>query len=149
MLGVGVACSSGGGPGSRQTTSTISSGSPPTSGPAATRATASESGQEPIFWRTTDNFQSLQAGKPYKALFRITNGYVEPTLNIIATCESCPQASAPTPIDFQANRTEPVGSDAPGSYYPLNITLPSVGRWQIEVVAGNDRVRILVDARSG
>ncbi len=146
---VAVACGVNRDTSGPQATATISSGSPPTSGPAATSASSSESGKEPIFWRTADNFQSLQAGKPYKALFRITNGYVEPALNVVATCESCPQASDRTPIEFQAKRTEPVGREAPGSYYPLNITLPSVGRWEIDVVAGNDRAKILVDAQPG
>ena len=82
-------------------------------------------------------------------LFRITNGYAEPTLNVTARCQSCPLPSDRQPIEFAAQRTEPVGEDAPGSYYPLNLDLPSAGRWEIIIVAGSDQVGITVDAQAG
>ena len=148
---VGLAISCGGGSGTSGTTSpqateTIASGSPPTPSPLATATPAAESGREPIYWRTADGFQSLKAGQPYKVLFRITNGYAEPTLRVTATCQSCHLVQ---PLALEAQRVEPVGGDAPGSYYPLSINLPSAGRWEIDVVAGSDNATILVDAQIG
>jgi hypothetical protein len=150
VLGVAVACGDNGGTsGYPSATATVASGSPTTSTPAVTATLATEAGEEPIFWRTADNFGSVQAGQPYKALFRLTNGYAEPALRVTATCQSCAQPSERQPIDFEGQRAEPGGGEAPGSYYPMNITLPSAGRWALEVVAGSDTARILVDATPG
>jgi hypothetical protein len=148
-LGVAVACSNNGGTSGSPATATVASGSPATSGPAVTATPAAEAGKAPIFWRTADNFGSVQAGQPYKVLFRITGGYAEPTLRVTATCQSCPQPSQRQPIDFEGQRAEPGGGEAPGSYYPMNITLPSAGRWALDVVAGSDTARIMVDAQPG
>jgi hypothetical protein len=148
-VAVAVACGGNGGTSGSPATATVAPGSPATLGPAVTAAPAAEAGKEPIFWRTADNFRSVQAGQPYKVLFRITNGYAEPALRVTATCQSCPQPAARQPIDFEGQRAEPGGGEAPGSYYPMNITLPSAGRWEIDVVAGSDTARIMVDAQPG
>ncbi len=91
----------------------------------------------------------MQAGRAYKVLFRVTGGYSEPTLHVTATCQNCPQPSERQPIDFEGQRAEPGSGDAPGSYYPMNITLPSAGSWALDVVAGSATARILVDALPG
>jgi hypothetical protein len=149
VLGVAVACGGSSGTSGSPATATVASGSPATSGPAVTAIPAAEAGKEPILWRTADNFRSLQAEQPYKVLFRITNGYAEPALRVTATCQSCPQPAARQPINFEGQRAVPGSGEAPGSYYPMNITLPSAGRWEIDVVAGSDTARIMVDAQPG
>jgi hypothetical protein len=149
VLGVALACGGNSGTSGSPATATVASGSPATSGPAVTATPAAEAGQGPIFWRTADNFRSVQTGQPYKVLFRITNGYAEPALHVTATCQTCSQPSERQPIDFEGQRAGPGGGEAPGSYYPMNITLPSAGRWEIDVVAGSDTARIMVDAQPG
>jgi hypothetical protein len=149
VLGVAVACSDNGGTSGSPATATVTLGSPATSGPAVTATPASEAGKAPILWRTADNFRSVQAGQPYKVVFRVTNGYAERTLRVTATCQSCPQPSERQPIAFEAQRAQPGAGEAPGSYYPMNITLPYAGSWALEVVAGSDTARILVDAQAG
>lgn len=93
-------------------------------------AISSEDGAEPIFWRTQDAFASLRAGVEYKVLFRITSGYAEPALAITATRDDFTEEAS-----FEANRVEPVGGEAAGSYYPVTIILPSPGAWTITVTA--------------
>ncbi len=100
---------------------------------------ASETGEAPIFWRTVDNFESLRVGEPYKVLFRITNGYEEDTLSVAAFLEGSDDE-----LQFEANRAEPEGEEAPGSYYPAILELPQPGTWQVIVVAGDDEVTIAV-----
>ena len=104
-----------------------------------------EGGQAPVFYRTADNFASVVAGQPYKVLFRITNGYAEPALNVTATCTSCP--SSPTPQALSGVMVQPVGEEAPGSFYPTNLLLPVEGHWELTVHAGADQVTIPVDVQ--
>jgi hypothetical protein len=134
-LALTVAC--GGGGGAKKTPAGA------TPGTEAPTAVTSERGTDPIFWRTEDNFASLEIGQPYKTLFRITNGYAEPTLTVEATCRSCSPAQSQT-ITFDGQQAQPVGGDAPGTYYPANITLPYAGEWEIRVAAGADSATILV-----
>lgn len=105
-----------------------------------------ESGQEPFFWRTLDDFASLRAGEPYKVLWRVTNGYAEPALPITATCLSCASPSERQPVQFEGAIASPVGSEAAGSFYPSNIELPFAGTWEITVVAGDDDLTLQVEA---
>ena len=106
----------------------------------------SEIGEPPVFWRPQDEeFQSLRAGEPYKVVIRITNGYEEETLRIVAEQKPGP-ASA---LEFKALRAEPVGEEAPGSYYPLSLELPQPGTWVMTVLAGEDEVSLTVEAASG
>jgi len=116
----------------------------PTATSAAAGATPtpfpSESGAEPVFWRSEDNFASLAAGTEYKAVFRITNGYEEDTLTVVAD-----RAAGGQPVEFTSNRVVPAGGDAPGAYYPMTILLPQPGAWQLTVTAGDDEVTIPVD----
>ena len=116
---------------------------PPTATTDATRtpaAPASEAGEEPVFWRTTDQFASLRAGEGYKVVFRITNGYAEDTLSIVAEPEGGEA------LEIGAGRVEPLGEPDPGTFYAVNIELPQPGRWQLTVLAGQDAVVIPVEA---
>jgi len=148
VLGVAAACGDGGQDGTQPATATAPGGTA-TPSPGTTAPVANESGREPIFWRTEDGFASLQAGLAYKVLFRITNGYAEPALAVTATCQSCASPSERQPIEFEGQRTDPVGNEAPGSYYPMNIELPYAGQWEIVVAAGGDTARIPVNAEPG
>lgn len=103
-----------------------------------------ETGSAPISWRTEDQFQSLRAGEPYKVLFRVTSGYDEETLRIVAECLSCRGAAQPEAMEFEASRAEPAGPEDAGSFYPFNLTLPQPGTWQVTVVAGGDEATITV-----
>ena len=103
---------------------------------------ASERGEAPVYWRTEDNFRSLQAGKPYKVLFRVTNGYEEGTLPIAASCSGCRGM-----LKLEATRADAVGAEVSGSFYPFSLELPSPGMWQLTVVAGDARVTIPVVAQ--
>ena len=100
-----------------------------------------ESGAEPVFWRTADNFASLAAGTEYKIVFRISSGFSEDTLTVVAD-----RAAGGQPVEFTANRVVPAGADAPGAYYPVTIILPQPGAWELTVMAGADEVTIPVDA---
>jgi len=66
---------------------------------------------------------------------------------VTATCASCPPAER-QPLSFQGGLVEPVGGEAPGSFYAMNITLPYTGQWEIDVVAGGDAAKIMVDVRA-
>ncbi|OGO51097.1 MAG: hypothetical protein A2148_06990 [Chloroflexi bacterium RBG_16_68_14] len=126
---------------------------PPAGGPTATeeeagrtpdaaRTPASEAGEAPVFWRTVDNFASLRAGEGYKVVFRVTNGYEEEALPIVAE----PEGGGPE-VEFEASRVEPGGEEAPGSYYAMNLELPEPGRWQITVSAGDDEATFTVEVK--
>ena len=154
VLGGAVAC--GGNSGTPQYgNSTPTEVIPTTSDtPAATTGTSpfatafsnpSEHGQAPVFYRTTDNFGSVIANQSYKVLFRVTNGYSQPTLTVTANCSSCP--GSPLPMTFTGTKVTPVGADAPGSYYPVNVTLPNVGNWELTVQAGRDSVKIPLEVK--
>jgi hypothetical protein len=115
----------------------------------ATPSGPNEFGEAPVYWRTLDDFASLQAGAPYTVLFRVTNGYAEPTLTITAKCLDCESPSERQPVEFEAPFSPPVGEDAPGSYYPVNITLPFPGQWELSIVTGDTETTIPVEAASG
>ena len=114
-------------------------GAGPTPGDVTPRA--SELGRAPIFYGTVDQFQTLRAGEPYKVLFRITSGYDEETLRVVASRGGGP------PLRLEASRAEPVGEEAPGSYYPLELELPEPGRWEITVSAGDDEATFSVEVK--
>ena len=101
---------------------------------------ASEAGEEPVFWRTPDNFASIRANEGYKVVFRVTNGYDEDTLSIIAEPEGGEA------LEIVADRVQPGEGEGPGAFYAVNIDLPQPGRWQLTVLAGADEVNIPVEA---
>ena len=149
-LGFAAACGDGDGGGATPTeeaTATVEEPSPtaeetPAPGP-------NEAGEAPVFYRTGDDFASLRAGEPYTVVFRITNGYAEPTLSVIAECLDCPGPAQQEPLEIEGAFSEPVGEDAPGSYYPMNLELPFEGSWKLTVLAGDDEVVIQVEAQPG
>jgi hypothetical protein len=148
-LAIATACGDGAGSRATPPPTATAPGGTATPSPGATAPAPNESGREPIFWRTEDAFASLQAGRAYKVLFRITNGYAEPELSVTATCQSCAAPSERQPIEFVGQRAEPGANETPGSYYPMNIDLPYAGQWEIVVAAGGDTARISADARAG
>ncbi len=109
---------------------------------------AFEQGKAPIFWQPLDEgFQSLRVGEPYKVLFRVTNGYAEVTLPITAECSDCDQPVPGGTLEFEADLAEPVGEEAPGSYYPFSLDLPQPGTWLLTVAAGDDTASITVEVK--
>lgn len=102
-----------------------------------------EMGEAPIYWRTQDRFQSLQADEPYKVVVRLTSGYDEETLRIVA--EQKPGRSGT--VEFEARRAEPVSLEDPSSYYPFNLELPQPGTWVLTALAGDDQVSITVEVK--
>lgn len=99
-----------------------------------------EQGQAPVFWRTTDPFDSLPFGARSKVVFRVTNGYEGATLSIVAQPKAGGQEVA-----FEAANVIPGDLEPPGAYYVLNLDLPEPGAWQLIVLAGEDQVMILVE----
>ena len=96
-----------------------------------------------MFYGTLDEFETLLVGEPYKLLFRITNGYEEETLRIVAR-----RGTGGEVIEFEALRAEPVGEEErPGTFYPFNLELPQPGTWQVTVFAGADEVTFPVQAK--
>lgn len=77
----------------------------------------------------------------YKVVFRVTNGYAEPALSITAAPEGGGVSE-----QMEAQQVQPGAGEAPGSFYAINITLPTYGKWQLTVVAGDDRIIIPVEA---
>ena len=111
---------------------------------------AFEQGEAPIFWQPLDEeFKSLRAGEPYRLLFRVTSGYAETSLDVLAVCLSCPDAvnGAAARAEFAPLRAESVGPEAPGSYYPLSLDLPQPGTWLLTVTAGDDTTSITVEVK--
>jgi hypothetical protein len=107
---------------------------------------AFEQGTAPIFWQPLDKeFKSLRAGVPYRLLFRVTSGYSEETIRIVAECSTCPDGTAR--VEFEPLRAESVGPEAPGSYYPLSLDLPQPGNWVLTVVAGINAISIQVEVK--
>lgn len=106
-----------------------------------------EGGQAPIFWRTADNFASLTVDQPYKVLFRVDNGYAEPALSVTGVCSDCRDVTEPSTITLTGTKVTPVGEEAPGSFYPVNVLLPRTGHWELTVHAGADSVMIPVDVK--
>ncbi|MCH7511535.1 MAG: hypothetical protein IIB19_04105 [Chloroflexi bacterium] len=125
---------------------------PEATAPAATATAelprnAFEQGKAPIFWQPLDEgFKSLRAGEPYRMLFRVTSGYAETTMSIVAECVDCAEAAngeAPR-VEFEPLRADSVGPEAPGAYYPLSLDLPQPGNWVLTVVAGINAISIQV-----
>ncbi len=112
---------------------------PTSEGTPAIRA-ENELGDAPIFWRTTDPFDALPADAGSKVVFRITNGYEEETLRIVAQ----PDAGGPA-VEFEARKVDPGDSEPPGAYYALNLDLSESGAWQVTVLAGEDQVIIPIE----
>ena len=103
---------------------------------------SSETGDEPFYWRTRDNFQSVRAGEPYKVVLRVTNGYDEETLGIGAFPEGSDDGWGIT-----ANRADPVGTEDPGAFYVFELLLPRAGTWQVTVRAGGNEATITVEVK--
>lgn len=102
-----------------------------------------ETGEEPVYWRTEDNFQSVRADEPYKVVLRITNGYDGETLAISAFPEGSDDGWG-----FTANRVDPVGPEDPGSFYVFDLELQQPGRWQLTVGVGGDEAYITVEVKA-
>lgn len=159
LLAVAAACGDSGGSSpnptatlERPATSTTpgaTSTTPAQSTPIATAAgVPNESGEAPIFYRTADDFASVVAGQQYKMLLRITNGYAEPTITVDAVCTTCRSPNETPTATLSGFNVTPVGEDAPGSYYPVDVRLPRAGHWELTVQAGADQVTIPVDAKA-
>ena len=98
----------------------------------------SEGGLEPIYWRTQDSFQSVIGGEPYKVVVRVTNGYEEETLAIMATRD------AGEGVTFTAKRAEVGEGEDPGSFYVFQLLLPEAGLWQVTTAADKGEISIEV-----
>ena len=105
-----------------------------------TTATANESGEAPIFYRTFDRFETLRANERYPVMLRITNGYAEEKLVVVAE-----RVADGLTVEFESLLSQPIGDDAPGSYYPVPLELPEPGAWRLTIVAGDDEVIIPVE----
>ena len=105
-----------------------------------TTATANESGEAPIFYRTFDRFETLRVGERYMMMLRITNGYAEEKLVVVAE-----RVADGLTVEFESLLSQPIGDEAPGSYYPVPLELPEPGAWRLTIVAGDDEVVIPVE----
>ncbi|MCI0776856.1 MAG: hypothetical protein J4N95_01635 [Chloroflexi bacterium] len=133
-LAIGVACSDGGeeaGDPTPQITPTEATLEPTEVRPE------SEGGEAPIFWRTADDFASVRAGESYKVLLRITGGYDEETILLVAV-----RKGDGGEIQITSNRAEPVGEELPGSYYPTFLMLSEPGTWELTIIAGEDEASV-------
>jgi hypothetical protein len=113
--------------------------------PTPTAAATSESGprefgEDPVFWRTLDDFKTLRANEPYFVVIRVTGGYDSPVLRVRAERVD---GSAP-PVAYDVVGATPTGPDAEGAYFPTNITLPSPGEWTLYVDSGDEEVSLNV-----
>ncbi|MCH8160563.1 MAG: hypothetical protein IIB88_01585 [Chloroflexi bacterium] len=99
--------------------------------------TDNEGGEPPIFWRTADDFASVRVDESYKVLLRITSGYDEETISLLAV-----RMGDGEEIQITSNRAEPVGEDLPGSYYPTSLLLSKPGTWELTIVAGEDEATV-------
>ena len=102
----------------------------------------SETGEEPVYWRTQDNFQSVRAGEPYKVVLRVTNGYNEEMLAIGAFPEGSDAGWG-----FTANRVDPVGPEEPGTFYVFDLELQQPGTWNLTVGGGGDEAHITIEVK--
>lgn len=102
-----------------------------------------ELGLAPVFWRTLDQFDSLRADEPYKVVLRVTNGYEEETIRIMAEHE----LNAGEALEFEASLAEPVGQEGPDAFYPFNVDLPESGDWILTVFAGEGSASIIVNVK--
>jgi len=129
-LALGIACGNG---------DDGATGATSTPQPDATDVprTDNEGGEPPIFWRTADDFASVRADESYKVLLRITNGYDEETISLVAVRKGDGEE-----IQITSDRAEPEGGDLPGSYYPTSLLLPEAGTWELTIVAGDDEAMV-------
>ena len=139
-----AACSSGRSFSVQPTTTALA----PTEQQIATPAAAAprlddELGLAPVFWRTQDQFDSLRADEPYKVVLRVTNGYDEETIRIMAEHE----LNGSGALEFEASLAEPAGQEGPGAFYPFNIDLPESGVWVLTVFTGEGSASIIVDVK--
>ncbi len=147
-LAIGVACDDGGSNG--ESTATPEASATQAASPAGTAASNEsldlpfETGEKPIFWRTYDQFESVQAEQAYKVVLRVTNGYAEESLPLVAQ-----RSSGGATVEFEAQRAEPVGADEPGSYYVLSLAFPQPGSWELTATAGADEATVTVDVAPG
>lgn len=132
-LALDAACSDGDGESPPAQASPTRSSPEPTGVPR----TDDEGGEAPIFWRTADGFASVRADESYKVLFRITSGYDEETISLVAVRQGSDEE-----IGITSNRAEPVGEDLPGSYYPTFLQFAEPGTWELTIVAGADEATI-------
>ena len=144
----GVAACGDGGGSPPSPTATFGQPTPGYTPIATASGVPNESGQAPIFWRTADDFASIIANQPYTVLFRITNGYNGPSIDVEGTCTSCAGGRQTVTFEGLNSPPFPAGSDLPGSYYPMNIVLPAEGQWELTVQAGADQVTIPVDVKA-
>lgn len=112
--------------------------------PESTRLSTelSESGEAPVFWRTEDEFESLRVGEPYKIVLRVTSGFDEETLRIVAD----PDGEGSTE-EFEAVLVEPASDEGQGSFYTFLLELPEPGGWQVTALTGDDATPITVDVK--
>ena len=75
----------------------------------------------------------------YKVVLRVTNGYDEETLTVLAE-----RGDGGDSLDFTASRAEPIGAEDPGSFYVFDLELPRPGAWEVTVRAGDDEATISV-----
>ncbi|MEX1254984.1 MAG: hypothetical protein WEE64_11660 [Dehalococcoidia bacterium] len=97
-----------------------------------------ETGEDPIFWRTSDQFASVQTDQSYKLVLRVTNGYQQESLPLRAE-------RGGASVEFEARRATPTGEDDAGSYYVVNLVFPQAGSWQLTASAGADEATVPVD----
>ena len=135
-----AACNGGDDAGQPTSSPSAPTAQPATATPPLTTATAIESGEAPIFYRTVDRFETLRVGERYKMLLRITDGFAEEKLVVVAE-----RAADGLTVEFEALLSQPIGDEAPGSYYPVPLELPEPGAWQLSIAAGDDQVIILVE----
>jgi hypothetical protein len=98
-----------------------------------------EFGEAPVFWRTVDEFKSLQANKPYFVVIRVT-GYDQQTLRVRAERVD----GSGDPVAFDIVGATPVGEDAEGAFFPTSIELPTAGEWTLYVETGAEDVPLNV-----
>ena len=119
--------------------------------PAAQATTASasdslelplETGEEPVYWRTQDSFQSVRATEPYKIVLRVTNGYDKEALVVSAFPEGSDAGWG-----FTANRVDPVGPEDPGSFYVFDLELPRPGTWTMVTGPRGDKATITFEVK--
>ena len=111
-----------------------------TATPTQTTATVNESGEAPIFYRTFDRFETVRANERYLVILRITNGFAEEKLVVVAE-----RVADGLTVEFESLLSQPIGDEAPGSYYPVPLELPEPGAWRLTIVAGDDEVVIPIE----
>jgi hypothetical protein len=140
IAALAAACGDGGG--SEAPTATVEhAAATSTPAPSGESTIPNEAGSDPVFYRTVDRFASLTAGIEYKAVLRITNGFDEATLRVVAEPVSPGQN-----VELAAERVMAPG-EGPGTFYTMNVLIPRSGSWRLVVVAGADEVTIPVDVK--